>query len=140
MRKRVLFLLLIVVPLAWSQNGSSGAPTTQVREDYLRAYNAHNTDAVLALYAEDAVLLSEAGVFRGRSEIRKWLQFAIDQGSVLEAINLAREKQSGTLAYAAGDTRRLVGKEVHLGRYLLVMELQNGQWRIIEHASFNVHE
>lgn len=79
-------------------------------------------------------------MFHGRSEIRKWLQFAIDQGSVLEAINLTREKQSGTLAYATGDTRRLVRKEVHLGRYLLVMELQNGQWRIIEHASFNVHE
>ena len=132
MRKRLLFPILILTALASAQDASASKPATaQVRQDYLRAYNAHDTDAVL---------LSEAGVFRGRSEIRKWLQFAIDQGSVLESINLAREKQSGTLAYATGDTRRLVGKEVHLGRYLLVMEWQNGHWRIIEHASFNVHD
>jgi len=95
---------------------------------------------VLELYADDAMLLSEAGVFRGKDEIRKWLQFALDQGSILESINAAREKSSGTLAYATGHTKRLVGKEVHLGRYLIVMEKRDGRWMIVEHASLNVRE
>ncbi len=111
-----------------------------VRSEYLQAYNSHNPDSVLALYADDAVLLSEAGVFRGKSEIRKWLQFAFDQGSVLEAITAAREKASNTLAYGTGQTKRLVGQEVHLGRYLIVLEKHGGKWLIIEHASFNIHE
>lgn len=106
----------------------------------MRAYNLHNADAVLALYADDAVLLSEAGIFHGKAEIRKWLQFALDQGSVLESITPTREKSSNTLAYGTGSTKRLAGKEIHLGRYLIVMEKRNGQWRIVEHASLNAHD
>jgi ketosteroid isomerase-like protein len=91
------------------------------------------------MYADDAVLLSEAGVFRGKSEIRKWLQVAFDQGSVLESITAIREKSSTTIAYGTGQTRRLVGAEVHLGRYLIVMEKRKRKWVIVEHASFNTH-
>ena len=112
-------------------------PATLIRTEYLHAYNSHNLDSVLSLYADDAVLLSEAGVFRGKSEIRKWLQVAFDQGSVLEAIIPIREKSSTTLAYGTGQTRRVVGQEVHLGRYLIVMEKRKRHWVIVEHASFN---
>jgi len=134
-----LFSILAVITMA--QNiGHSEEPASVVSGEYLHAYNLHDADAVLALYADDAVLLSEAGVFHGKPEIRKWLQFAFDQGSVLENITPAREKSSDTLAYGTGRTKRLVGKEIHLGHYLIVMEKRNGQWSIIEHASFNAHE
>lgn len=114
-------------------------PASQIRNEYLHAYNLHNADAVLDLYADDAVLLSEAGVFRGKSEIRTWLQVAFDQGSVLDAITSTREKSSNTLAYGTGQTKRLVGQEVHLGRYVIVLEKRRGKWMIVEHASLNVH-
>jgi ketosteroid isomerase-like protein len=114
-------------------------PASLIRNEYLHAYNLRNPDSVLALYADDAVLLSEAGVFRGKSEIRKWLQVAFDQGSVLEAITAIREKSSTTIAYGTGQTKRLVHQEVHLGRYLIVLEKRQRKWLIIEHASFNTH-
>jgi ketosteroid isomerase-like protein len=114
-------------------------PASLIRNEYLHAYNLHDPDSVLALYADDAVLLSEAGVFTGKSEIRKWLQIAFGQGSVLEAITAIREKSSNTIAYGTGRTKRLVGQEVHLGRYLMVLEKREGKWIIAEHASFNVH-
>ena len=110
-----------------------------IRNEYLHAYNLHDANSVLALYADDAVLLTEAGVFRGKSEISKWLQFAFDQGSVLEAITAIREKSSTTIAYGTGQTKRLVGQEVHLGRYLIVLEKRAGKWIIVEHGSFNAH-
>src|SRR5262245_22209690 len=136
---RKWLLLSILTMSFWAQtSGLPKEPTSLIRDEYLHAYNLHDADALLALYADDAVLLSEAVVFRGKSEIRKWLQFAFDQGSVLEAITATREKSSGTIAYGTGHTRRLVGKEVHLGRYLIVMGKRNGQWLILEHASFNV--
>jgi len=138
MIRNFIFCFFIVTSIA--QNVGPKQPASVVREEYLRAYNLHDADVVLALYSDDAVLLSEAGVFRGKPEIRKWLQFAFDQGSVLESITPAREKSSNTLAYGTGETKRLVGKEIHLGRYLIVMEQRNGRWSIIEHASFNVHE
>lgn len=135
----MLFLSFSAV-ISMAQTIGHKQPANVVREQYLHAYNLHDAAAVLALYADDAVLLSEAGVFHGKPEIRKWLQFAFDQGSVLESITPVREKSSDTLAYGTGDTKRLAGKEVHLGHYLIVMEKRDGGWRIVEHASFNAHE
>lgn len=138
---RLLLALYIFTSIASAQEATvAKSPAASVREEYLRAYNTHNANVVLALYAEDAVLLSEAGVFHGKAEIEKWLQFALDRGSVLDSITPDREESSDTLAYGAGHTRRLAGNEVHLGRYLIVIQLQQGKWRIVEHASFNVKE
>jgi ketosteroid isomerase-like protein len=141
MFRNLIFLLSFVVIIAIAQDvAQSPEPATAIRDEYRHAYNLHDADAVLLLYADHAVLLSEAGVFHGKPEIRKWLQFAFDQGSVLQEISSTHEKSSGNLAYGTGTTRRLVGNEIHLGRYLIVMEKRNGHWRIVEHASFNVHE
>ena len=112
----------------------------QVRQEFLRAYNAKEVDAVVALYAEDATLVSDGGTFRGRDEIRKWVKAGLDQGSTLEAIEPSVEKSSGTLAYGTGRTRRLVGSVVHLGQYLIVMEKIGGEWKIVQHFSLSAGE
>jgi len=140
MIRNFAFILSVLAVISVAQSIGCKQPACVVREEYLHAYNLHDADAVLALYADDAVLLSEAGVFHGKPEIRRWLQFAFDQGSVLESITPARETSSDALAYGTGNTKRLVGKEIHLGRYLIVMEKRNGRWSIVEHASFNAHE
>ena len=140
MNSRFLFVsVALIVAVSAQKVARAQEPVSEIRNQYLQAYNSHNADAVLALYADDAVLLSEAGVFTGRSEIRKWLQVALDQGSVLEAITAIREKPDNSIAYGTGRTKRLVGQEVHLGRYLIVLEKRGGKWMIVEHASFNVH-
>lgn len=140
MKRTLLFCIALLAIAATAQSDPPKQPASAVREEYLSAYNRHDTDAVLALYSQDATLLTETGVFHGRAEIRKWLQFALDQGSVLESIQPVREKSSERLAYGTGETKRRVGQEIHLGRYLIVMEQQDGEWRIVEHAAFNVHE
>ena len=119
---------------------SNPEPGVQVRQEFLRAYNAKDADAVVALYAEDATLVSDGGTFRGRDEIRKWVKAGLDQGSRLEAIEPSVEKSSGTLAYGTGRTRRLVGSVVHLGEYLIVMEKIGGEWRIVQHFSLSAGE
>ena len=111
-----------------------------MRQEFLRAYNAKDADAVVALYAEDATLVSDGGTFRGRDEIRKWVKAGLDQGSRLEAIEPSVAKSSGILAYGTGRTRRLVGSVVHLGQYLIVMEKIGGEWRIVEHFSLSAGE
>ena len=119
---------------------SSPEPGVQLRQKFLRAYNAKDVDALLALYAGDATLVSDGGTFRGRDEIRKWVKAGLDQGSRLEAIEPSVEKSSGTLAYETGRTKRLVGSVVHLGQYLIVMEKIGGEWKIVQHFSLSAGE
>jgi len=119
---------------------SSPEPGAQVRQEFLRAYNAKDVDALVALYAEDATLVSDGGTFRGRDEIRQWVKSGLDQGSRLEAIEPSIEKSSGTLAYGTGRTRRRVGSVIHLGQYLIVMEKISGEWKIVQHFSLSAGE
>lgn len=118
---------------------SSPEPCAQMRQQFLRAYNANDADAVVALYAEDATLVSDGGTFKGRNEIRNWVKSGIDQGSRLE-IEPVVEKSSGTLAYGTGRTRRYVGSIVHLGQYLIVMEKIGREWKIVQHFALSAGE
>ncbi len=118
-------LLLIFSLNTWAQEPgvkplSGPEPGVQLRQEFSRAYNAKDVDAVVALYGEDATLVSDGGTFRGRNEIRNWVKSGLDQGSTL-VIEPNVERSSGTLAYGTGRTRRLVGSVVHLGEYLIVM-------------------
>src|SRR5271169_6749977 len=82
-------VLLVFILNTWAQESgpkaqSSPEPGVQVRQEFRRAYNAKEIDAVVALYAEDATLVSDGGTFRGQEEIRKWVKAGLDQGSTLE--------------------------------------------------------
>ena len=144
MTNLVAGLLLIFTLNMWAQQPTvqppSPEPGLQVRQEFLRAYNAKDVDAVVALYAEDATLVSDGGTFRGRDEIKKWVKTGVDQGSRLEAIEPSVEKSSGTLAYGTGRTRRRVGSIIHLGQYLIVMEKIGGEWKIVQHFSLSAGE
>ena len=143
--RNVALLSLIFTLMTWAQQPgvtplSSPEPGMQVRQEFLRAHNAKDVDAVVALYAEDATLVSDGGTFRGRDEIKKWVKTGVDQGSRLEAIEPSVEKRSGTLAYGTGRTRRRVGSVIHLGQYLIVMEKIGGEWKIVQHFSLSAGE
>ena len=145
MRYLVATLLLMFSLNTWTQRVgqkevSTEEPGRHLRQEFLRAYNAKDVDAVVALYADDATLVSDGGTFKGRDEIRKWVKAGVDQGSRLEAIEPSVEKSSGTLAYETGRTRRLVGSVVHLGQYLIVMEKIGGEWKIVQHFSLSAGE
>jgi ketosteroid isomerase-like protein len=142
MRKLAGLLLAFILIACTKQPGpqvaSSSEPAAQVRAAFLKAYNAKDADAVAALYAEDATLVSQNSTYQGRSQIRNWIQQAFDQGSRLEAIDSVREKRSGTLAYSTGRSRRLAGSQVHLGQYLIVIEQIGAEWKIVQHFSVNL--
>ena len=141
--RNVAALLLIFASIGWAQQPgvkrSDSEPGAQVRQGFQRAYNAKDVDAVVALYAEDATLVSDGGTFKGRDEIRNWVKSGVDQGSIL-AIEPSAEKSSGTLAYGTGRTTRRVGSVIHLGQYLIVMERIRGEWKIVQHFSLNAGE
>jgi uncharacterized protein (TIGR02246 family) len=116
-------------------DGRADAALKALREEYASAFNAGDATRVLALYAEDATLVSDGGTFEGRAAIAKWLQAGLAEGSRLEPITVVAGERSGTLAYETGRTRRHVGAEVHLGQYLIVMQRFGDDWRIVRHFS-----
>jgi ketosteroid isomerase-like protein len=143
-RKLVLISILLCAcslaaqPTSTNPERTATNSTAQVREAWVRDFNAKDADAVIALYAENATLVSEAGTFKGRQAIRTWVQTSIDQGSRLESIDPIEEKSSGTLAYGTGRSRRWVGTDLHLGQYLIVMERIGTDWKIVQHFSMNL--
>lgn len=46
---------------------------TPIIEAFVRAKNAHNTDAIILCFSEDAVVYDEGQKFSGRAAIKKWL-------------------------------------------------------------------
>ena len=93
--RNIAALLLIFSLNMWAQQPevpSSPEPGVQVRQEFLTAYNAKDVDAIVAVYSEDATLVSDGGTFKGRDEIRKWVKAGLDQGSTLEAIEPNAEK------------------------------------------------
>ena len=90
--KYLAAILLMFGLNAWAQP-SEGRPTgcnnpgAQVRLAFQKAYNSKDVDGVVALYAENAALVSDGGTFRGRNEIRQWVKAGLDQGSRLELSN-----------------------------------------------------
>lgn len=136
----VVLLMATAISGQPPSSGKNGVASSfrDVRVAWERGYNAKNADAVVALYAENAIVAGSAGTFQGRQAIRTWVQAGIDQGSRLEPIQPVEEKSSGNLAYATGTSRRWVGTELHRGRYLIVMEKIGKDWQIVHHFSMNV--
>jgi hypothetical protein len=61
---RVVFVCAVLLATTSAQDfPQSEEPASVIRNEYLHAYNLHDANSVLALYADDAVLLTEAGVF-----------------------------------------------------------------------------
>lgn len=140
--KYLAAILLMFGLNAWAQKSevkptACHNPDAQVRLAFQRAYNAKDIDAVVALYAENATLVSDGGTFRGRNEIRQWVKAGLDQGSRLDSIQPVLEDCSERLAYGTGQTRRRVGSVIHLGQYLIVMKKIGEEWRIVQHFSLS---
>jgi ketosteroid isomerase-like protein len=136
---RIVALLIVIATsscgVARTGDDSVDAALSLLRERYVGAFNAGDTAGVLTLYAEDATLVSDGGTFKGHSEIARWLDAGVSQGSRLEPVLVEASSRSGTLAYVTGSTRRHVGTELHRGQYLIVMERLGTEWRIVRHFS-----
>ena len=109
-----------------------------VNASWFKAYNAHDVDAIAALYADDAVLSAPgAPSARGPAAIKEAFRKDITAATKAGIANNAGTSDeigvSGDLAwewntYAATDKS---GKVVEKGKHVTVFERRNGKWLII---------
>jgi len=106
----------------------------KVRTSYLEAFNAKNGAALAKLYAADGMLVTAQGeLLRGReainthfAELEMWPHIAVTPGKINVHGNTAWEAGKTTAHLTAGDG----SMQTIAGHYLVVLELDAGQWRI----------
>jgi uncharacterized protein (TIGR02246 family) len=109
-----------------------------VNAAWFKAYNAHDVDAISALYADDAVVSAPgAPSARGAAAIKEAFKKDIAAATKAGIANNAGTSEetgvSGDLAwewnsYSATDKS---GKVVDKGKYVTLFERRNGKWVII---------
>jgi len=129
------------VAAAASAPASTAADETAVRDinaSWFRIYNTHDAAALVALYADDAVLMMPgAPVARGREAIQAAYQKDLD-GMAKSGMmnNLGSDSEivaSGDLAYESNTftVTDKSGKTVDSGKYVTVFAKRDGKWMIV---------
>jgi len=122
---------------AWAASGSASdvAALAQADQDWGKAYNAGQVDALAGLYAEDAVLMPpDTAAVHGRTAIRAY--FVSDTAAAKQAgllFHIGPHPDGGAVGdwgwssgtYSVTDK---AGHTVDAGKYLSVSRKQGGKW------------
>ena len=104
-------------------------------QSFMRAYWKGDLESVVALYAEDAVLMpADAPEAKGRDAIRKY--YAADIASVksgeAEVIVESTQGVSGNLGWSSGTTKYTAANgATSTGKFMSVSRKINGKWLYI---------
>lgn len=123
----------------------------EVKNTWVRDWNAKNLDGVVNLYAPDATLLPADGSrISGQQQIRAYFEKQIGPKVAVQSVSLGCTDQlaydSGTYASDSGGVALgpgvAVGPGVAIGggkhtegNYLVVLKHEAGKWLIVQHAS-----
>jgi uncharacterized protein (TIGR02246 family) len=140
------------VRLSRKQSSSTGRPSVNgvagISEQWAKEWSAGNIDALMALYAEDAVFLTATGSrTTGRAAIRELFEKALAASTSDLHVQSKVTEQSGQLAYDSGQyeetTTTTTGgvKRSGSGNYLVVLRRdRRKQWRIVQHMWTDLRE
>lgn len=142
----VLFMASVEARIGGSvskQSGSRGprrvSRVERISEQWAKEWSGGNLDALMALYAEDAVFLTATGSrTTGRAAIRALFEKALAANTSELRVQSKVTEQSGQLAYDSGqyeETTTTGGvKRSGRGNYLVVLRRdRKKQWQIVQH-------
>lgn len=142
-----ILLITTVAAGAFHSGSTQSRPATsrgpsglaKISEQWAKEWSARNLDAVIALYAEDAVFLTATGSrTTGRAAIRELFEKALAANTSDLHVQSKVTEQSGNLAYDSGEYEETTTsggvKRKCRGNYLVVLRRDGKkQWRIVEH-------
>lgn len=123
-----------------SSSANSASEIAAISPLWAREWTARHADAVLALYADDAVFHApDQGTITGRAAINDLFQKM--QSIVIPSLTMrsTRSQIAGNLAYDSGVFQETItlkadnSTQQHHGTYLMVLHREAGKWLIIEH-------
>ncbi|MCM3901828.1 MAG: SgcJ/EcaC family oxidoreductase [Pyrinomonadaceae bacterium] len=120
--------------------GTRSAPeVARISELWAKEWSAKNLEAVIGLYAEDAVFLTATGSrVSGRTAIRDLFEKALAANTSDLRVHSKVTEQSGNLAYDSGEYEEAMTtggvKRSGRGNYLVVFRRSGkNEWLIVEH-------
>ena len=136
-----LALLAAMAPLVSAAEDPAAATIRAGTETWVKLFNSGNATAMVALYAEDAVVMPPgAPLARGHAAIKTLLQkegAGAKAGGVTFALGTENEVGvSGDLAWHNGTylVKNKAGATVETGKYLETWRKAGGKWRILRDA------
>ena len=105
---------------------------------WFKAYNAHDVDGVVSLYADDAVVSSPgAAPRRGKAAIREGYTKEIGEfaaAGLSQTSGSGEFRVSGDLGYESNTFTMTdkAGKTIDTGKYLTVFARRDGKWMIVQ--------
>lgn len=106
--------------------------------EWMAAYNAGSVDRVIALYADDAVVMPpDASAAKGHAAIRAFITQSIAESKAAGITIKDVESEAGTSGDLGWHSGRFAvvaadGKTVATGKYAEIWQRQKGKWRIIQ--------
>lgn len=143
---RIVFALMLIATVdagalrsVGAQSRTATSDVTEISAQWAKEWSAKNLDAVIALYAEDAVFLTATGTrTTGRAAIRELFKNALAVNTSDLHVQSKVTGQSGNLAYDSGEYEETTTsggvKRSGRGNYLVVLRRdRRNQWRIVQH-------
>ena len=133
-----LVFLTTIAPLAAGADDPAMATIRAGTETWVKLFNSGNAAAMVALYAEDAVVMPPgAPQARGHAAIKPLLQKEV-AGAKASGVTFALGSEnevgvSGDLAWHSGTylVKNKAGATVDTGKYVETWRKAGGKWRII---------
>jgi ketosteroid isomerase-like protein len=127
----VAALLTALLPVqAVSQEGKADAGFEQ--QQFADAYNRKDVEAMAMAFSEHGVRVTPAGVFRGRDEIRRSFQEALNLGLQDYAVRRTDSRTYGDLVLTVGEWRAKLGDSPFHGYYTSILGREGDQIKILE--------
>lgn len=123
-------LLLILSTSAWSQQSPDVGEFDQQR--FADAYNRKDVDAMSSAFSADAIRITPSGIFRGREEIRRSFQEAIDLGLHGYAVKRIQSVRYGDVVLGISEWQAELGDRPFRGNSSVILGLKDGKVQILE--------
>ncbi|HKS22271.1 MAG TPA: DUF4440 domain-containing protein [Thermoanaerobaculia bacterium] len=136
MKKIALLAALLVAACASMPGSDAEQAIRKMDEEFSAAARAGNVDGMMAIYADDAVLMPpNFPAFRGRDAVRQFWSGFLAAGQIDATVAADRVIQSGDLAVEIGHynlkiTPKGGGAPIEdNGKFTLTWQRRGGQWK-----------
>jgi len=114
------------------------AALRRIPEAWKKNYNVGNAAGVAALYAPNAIYLTQhfvTGTVEGREAIQAYVQRGVDAGYKVDSIEVLRTDCAGEMAYVVDRYTSTNAGQKAMGVNLVVLQKTGGQWKIVAHEA-----